>query len=49
MEEWAKKNCPQARVISLEAVDVLAECDDQVNRIALQEGISVEDAWKKIL
>lgn len=49
MELWVKENCPQAKLISLEAANVLKDNDHKINKIALQEGISVEEAWGKIL
>ncbi len=49
MEIWAKENCPQAKLVSLEAANVLRNNDHKINKMALQEGISVAEAWEKIL
>jgi len=49
MEAWMQKNCPQAKFVSLEADKVLRTHGHDINRLALEEKISVEDAWKKLL
>jgi len=49
MDAWIQKNCPQAKLVSLEADEILRSYDHKVNKMALQEGISAEDAWKKLL
>jgi hypothetical protein len=49
MEIWAKKNCPQAKLVSLEADEILRSYNYKIKEMAEQEGISIEDAWKKLL
>jgi len=49
MKDWAAKNCPHASLASLEAVQILQKYGNIVNTMALQEKISPEEAWAKLL
>lgn len=48
MTVWAQKNCPSAKLISIEASEILTSHGYIINKIAEQEKISVEEAWEKI-
>ncbi|OGY60378.1 MAG: hypothetical protein A3B23_01695 [Candidatus Colwellbacteria bacterium RIFCSPLOWO2_01_FULL_48_10] len=49
IKKWADKNLPGINLISLEAAQVLEKYGNSINTIALQEGITPEEAWAKLI
>jgi len=49
MSAWIQKNCPSAKLVSIEAAEILSMHSHVINKVADQEKISIEDAWRKIL
>ena len=48
MVDWVKEFCPRARVISIEAAEILRKYGSVMNEISLQENISPVEAWGKL-
>lgn len=49
MKTWIQENCPEAKLISIEAAEILNAHSYVIKEVAAQEKISTKDAWKKIL
>lgn len=49
MKTWVQKNCPEAKLVSIEAAEILSMYGYIIDEVAAQEKISTKDAWKKIL
>jgi len=47
--EWIKENCPQVKFISLEAIQTLTSYADIINKMALQDNITPEQAWQSLI
>jgi hypothetical protein len=49
MAIWVKENCPQAKMVSIEAAEVMNMSSHVIEKIASQEKISPLEVWKKII
>lgn len=48
VQEWIRQFAPQARFVSLEAVQALSAAGTYVNALALQEGLTPDVAWESL-